>query len=167
MKLKTISLGIMTMITLLLVFAVMDIGTSTTISGIPARVIHTMFNRLGDDVYTILEIDFVVRKIGHFGFYALLSPMIAIFLFKKFSKLYLAVMLSGTLTLILAFMDEYIQHYARGRNASYFDIVIDMAGAVTGLMIFAITVLVIKKRQSLLIGTVLSNNICCVLEGIK
>ncbi len=147
MKTKMITLCTITMVGLLLAFAMMNIGTSTKISGILSHGVQIMFNRLGDAEYTIYEIDFMVRKIGHFVFYALLSTMIAIILFKKFNKLYLSVVLSSVATLTLAFMDEFIQHYAKGRNASVFDIVIDMAGAAMGLLIFSVTVWVIDKKE--------------------
>lgn len=146
MKYKMIFLGTMTMMALLLLFAMLDINASNNISDILSGSIHTLLNWVGETEHSIDEIGYLVRKLGHLGFYALLSAMIAIVFFKRFNKLWPAVIGSGSVTLILSFMDEFIQHFAIGRNASYFDILIDLAGAIIGLLIFASTIWAVKSE---------------------
>ncbi len=148
MKYKVIFLCTITMTVLLFIFATMDINTSTKITGVVSHSVYAILNWIGDTEYTIDEISFIIRKLGHFAFYALLASLLATLFLKKFRKLYTVMILSGAVMLVISFMDEFIQHNAKGRNSSFFDIAIDMSGAVTGLLIFTVTVWAVGNRQN-------------------
>ncbi|MGD0274168.1 MAG: VanZ family protein [Gaiellaceae bacterium] len=72
--------------------------------------------------------DLILRKLAHAGEYALLSALLLRALARPWPALAIAV--------VYAASDELHQHFVRGRVGSPWDIAIDAAGAVIGLIVF-------------------------------
>jgi VanZ family protein len=73
--------------------------------------------------------DLVLRKLAHAGEYALLSALLLRALARPWPALVIAIAYAGS--------DELHQHFVRGRVGSPWDIAIDAAGAVIGVIVFS------------------------------
>jgi VanZ family protein len=92
---------------------------------------------------TLATIHFITRKIAHFTEYAILGFLAArAFRTSTRPAIYTRwFLISATLVVVYALMDEYHQSFVPSRTASIFDSLIDMAGGLTAL-------LVVRKKQS-------------------
>jgi VanZ family protein len=92
---------------------------------------------------TLATIHFITRKIAHFTEYAILG-FLAARAFRTSSRPAIRTrwfLISATLVVVYALMDEYHQSFVPSRTASIFDSLIDMAGGLTAL-------LMVRKKQS-------------------
>ena len=92
---------------------------------------------------TLATIHFITRKIAHFTEYAILGFLAArAFRSSPRPGIYRHwFLISATLVVVYALIDEYHQSFVPSRTASIFDSLIDMAGGLTAL-------LVVRKKQS-------------------
>jgi VanZ family protein len=104
--------------------------------------IRNVLNRLwfGNKKMPTVEL---VRKSAHFGLYMVLGIVSFWFAFTYSHKLLMAVLVSVSLPALVASLDEYLQQF-RGRGASLNDIMIDVSGALTG-MIFCLVIFALVK----------------------
>lgn len=104
--------------------------------------IRNVLNRLwfGNKKMPTVEL---VRKSAHFGLYMVLGTVSFWFAFTYSHKLLMAVLVSVSLPALVASLDEYLQQF-RGRGASLNDIMIDVSGALTG-MIFCLVIFALVK----------------------
>jgi VanZ family protein len=79
---------------------------------------------LGTDLGTW---DLVLRKLAHFGEYAVLGLLLV----RAFGREPLA----GATGVAYAATDELHQHFVRGRHAAFRDVAIDSAGVLAGLLL--------------------------------
>ncbi|WP_313238086.1 VanZ family protein [Sporosarcina ureae] len=78
--------------------------------------------------------EFLLRKSAHFVLFGLLAAGIFLSLPSRFPRLLIA----STITLLLACADETHQYFTGGRTATIRDVILDMSGAMTFLLIVQI-----------------------------
>ena len=89
----------------------------------------------------------VIRKVAHLTEYAVLGILSYIaFLLHKKKKLVLS---ATTLCFLYAITDEIHQLFVKGRACRWYDVLIDTAGAVIGIMIIIGILKIIRKRGAL------------------
>lgn len=94
---------------------------------------------------------FYVRKIGHFGEFAILAILISFFVM-TFEKLKanrkLLWIIPGVICFLYALSDEIHQGFVDGRTPKVFDVGVDTVGGLFGaLFIFVIYIVVNKKKN--------------------
>ena len=86
-----------------------------------------------------------IRKVAHFTEYAVLGILSYIaFLLHKKKKIVLS---ATTLCVLYAISDEIHQLFVKGRACRWYDVLIDTAGAVVGIMILIVILKYIKKEK--------------------
>jgi len=85
---------------------------------------------------TLLSVQLIVRKCAHLTEYAILAALFFRALRQGQQGLGRATISSLVLVLICASLDEYHQSFVPSREASPFDVMIDVAGAIIGLAIY-------------------------------
>lgn len=83
-------------------------------------------------------VEFLIRKSTHFFTFGL----IAILLYAVLPKCNFRKMIATFLTLLIAIIDEVHQSFTVGRTASPLDVMLDMAGAVTFLILMHFSMLI-------------------------
>ena len=93
-----------------------------------------------------IAVNGIVRKIAHFGIYAVLGFFIALLL-NAYRRIYWhTVIYSALSSLLYSCTDELHQYFVPGRSAQLSDIVIDTLGALCGA-VFAIIIIVLVKKH--------------------
>ena len=88
-----------------------------------------------------------IRKIAHLTEYAILGILSYIaFLLHKKKKIVISATMLCTL---YAVTDEIHQLFVKGRACRWYDVLIDTAGAVIGIMILIVILKIIRKRGAL------------------
>jgi VanZ family protein len=91
-------------------------------------------------VGTLAEIHFCVRKAAHVTEYAILALLLSRAIFRETtlkrarSTLFLSAWIACT---VVAACDEFRQSFVESRGASPWDVMIDSAGAIFGLLVYA------------------------------
>ena len=86
-----------------------------------------------------------IRKVAHFTEYAVLGILSYIaFLLHKKKKLVLS---ATTLCMLYAISDEIHQLFVKGRACRWYDVLIDTAGALVGILIIIGIINIISKRR--------------------
>lgn len=96
----------------------------------------------------------VVRKVGHFGEYAILAVLVSCFLLtyeelikKQKSKIWL-ILIATAVGMVYAITDEIHQGFVDGRSPKVFDVFVDTAGSLAGAcFILVIWLLMEIKRK--------------------
>lgn len=146
-------LGVIIWMTVIFVFSAQDAtessGTSTEFT---VRILKVFISSVSHtDIHFMAEtLDFAVRKLAHFGVYFVLGILVR----NAFS--YCNVRrksgLSAVLCLAYSITDEVHQLFVPGRACRIFDVVIDTAGGISGILIYVLIVCVfmqkINNRQS-------------------
>lgn len=94
-------------------------------------------------------IELFVRKTAHFSEYALLGYLeygLAVLWLKPGRK---RIFLPAVIVLLSGAMDEFHQLFVPGRYASFWDVLIDTAGGVTGMALFWIVYQIALRRKKL------------------
>lgn len=92
---------------------------------------------------------YVVRKMAHFSIYALIGTSLLLFIYVFSKKLVLSSSIAFLLSIMYACYDEYRQLSVPGRSGSIKDVFIDSSGALTGIILTFIIILIIKIIVSL------------------
>ena len=94
---------------------------------------------------TVLRYNGIIRKVAHFGMFALLGIALAgAFRHQnRLPKLLTAIVVA----IVFAALDEIHQVFVDGRGAELRDVLIDSAGAVAGALLLTRTVRLIQKRN--------------------
>ncbi|WP_313892048.1 VanZ family protein [Psychrobacillus sp.] len=88
-------------------------------------------------------VEFLVRKGTHFFYFAI----IALAIYTALPKFKLRMVIAAIVTMLFAIADEYHQSLTRGRVASFQDVMLDTAGAITALLcLYCIQLM--KQRNS-------------------
>lgn len=88
-------------------------------------------------------VEFLLRKSAHFFIFALIAAFIYSVLPKKSSRF----MIAGLITLLIAIGDEYHQSLTGGRTPSIQDILLDMSGAITALILIRMFSLLKNRKK--------------------
>lgn len=116
-------------------------------------VIYPDFNEMTEEeqIEVIRNLPFSVRKLAHFGLYALLGfyAFLSLVTYKKIPfvlRCFLALLIS----MLYAASDEYHQTFVNGRSGEIRDVLIDSSGALIAIIFAVIIILLSKKlRKSL------------------
>ncbi|MFH5812147.1 VanZ family protein [Companilactobacillus sp. FL22-1] len=97
-----------------------------------------------DGYYKFVE--FFIRKGAHFGIYLILGVCLCLALFTYFKKnLFLRIFIPWMVTTGLAAFDEFHQGLTGGRTPSVIDVILDSAGALTGILLVSLIVFLVFK----------------------
>ena len=87
-----------------------------------------------------------IRKVAHFTEYAVLGILSYIaFLLHKKKKIVLS---ATTLCILYAISDEIHQLFVKGRACRWYDVLIDTAGAMVGILIIITLFKILKRRRN-------------------
>lgn len=123
---------------------------SGSIAEIIAPIFVADFEQLdtAEQTEVLLGVDHVVRKVTHFGIYAVLGVLL-VFVSLRYPNTWLGhslfPWLRGTL---YAASDEIHQAFVPGRGAMFSDVLLDSAGVVFGVVFALAFATVLKKRKS-------------------
>ncbi len=95
----------------------------------------------------LMNIDHFVRKSAHFTEYALLAIAIGFHLWTRRRNTKMLILLSIGISLIYATTDEFHQLFVQGRSGRIQDVMIDTAGAATGILVFCIIIVTLKRKR--------------------
>lgn len=90
-------------------------------------------------------VEFLLRKSAHFFTFALIALFIYSILPKKSSRFTIAALL----TLLIALGDEYRQSLTGGRTPAMQDVLLDMAGAITALLLVLISSKITRRKRNM------------------
>ncbi len=93
---------------------------------------------------------YIVRKMAHFTIYALIGISLTLFIYVFSKKTLLSSSLAFILSVSYACFDEYRQLSISGRSGSLKDIFIDSCGALTGILIIFLLIILTKFFSKLL-----------------
>ena len=88
--------------------------------------------------------NYIVRKMAHFSIYALIGISLLLFIYVFSKKIVLSSSIALLLSIIYACYDEYGQLSIPGRSGNIKDVFIDSLGALTGIALTFIIILIIK-----------------------
>lgn len=126
-----------------------DLMSSSNTSRLLAPLLHWLFPGITDS--TVHEVQFWIRKAGHFLEYAILAMLIGWAVIRSMScegdavdmedPFQVAFSIPQTLAcwgiaVLFAVSDEFHQSFYASRQAAVMDVVIDVAGALSGALIF-------------------------------
>ena len=92
---------------------------------------------------------YIVRKMAHFSIYALIGISLLLFIYIFSKKLVLSSLIAFLVSIMYACYDEYRQLSIPGRSGNIKDVFIDSLGALTGIILTFIIILIIKVIVSL------------------
>ena len=125
-------------------------NTSGSLIAFFAKLITPRFTELSvlQQSQIIASYQLIVRKGAHFSIYLVLGITASIFTLtlEKIKKV-LRYALSAVIALLYAISDEIHQLYVPGRVGALTDVLIDFGGTLTGLLILALILFVIKKKE--------------------
>lgn len=110
-------------------------GDSAELSGWFARGVLRRLSFLNVSEETF---EFYMRKLAHFGIFAVEGFLIRIACYATRPRRHLNTLFAILLCLPLAVTNEYSQLFAEGRGCSVRDMGIDMAGALLGILVAAL-----------------------------
>ena len=150
---KSIVAWVMVLITMLMIFNFSDEGTqasSTTSEGVIKDILEVILPEEEITPDKIQKLQFPVRKLAHFGIYMLLGFTLTCAMFFTFNiKKIFSLLISLSICFLYALLDEYHQSFT-GRAQSFTDVLIDTAGALIGIVLFALLYYLvenIKKKK--------------------
>ncbi len=90
----------------------------------------------------------IIRKVAHFSIYALVGVWIMAFMSTFETRLYKKWLVSMTVGVGYACLDEFHQSFVAGRGPMITDVGIDSLGVITGIIIVLILISVYKALKS-------------------
>ena len=90
----------------------------------------------------------VVRKSAHAGEYALLGVLVSLAVRSHRAAGRKAAMIPAAVCLLYAAGDEFHQRFVPGRAAAVGDVLIDFAGALIGIGLTALVLLLLRRRRT-------------------
>ncbi|GKQ42996.1 membrane protein [Companilactobacillus sp. RD055328] len=94
-------------------------------------------------------IEFIIRKIAHFGSYFILGASLWIASYRYVNKKNLLFMFTWLTTTGLAAFDEFHQWFAAGRSPLVSDVMLDSCGALVGILLTMLLFKLIFKQKKL------------------
>lgn len=123
-------------------------ASSELSSGITAFVldiIHTVMPALQLE---LAEFGFYIRKLAHFTAYFLLGVLLLLACRRSGGKGFRSVVLAFGIAVLYAMSDEFHQLFIPGRSGEVRDVLIDSAGAMTGVLCYLLIAVWWKSRAS-------------------
>ena len=124
---------------------------SSDVSYVVARIIVPDFNEIDttEQQKIVAKLDHPVRKTAHASEYFLLGILASLSLFVWFKKNKIILLFAGfAISVLYAISDEIHQMFVPGRAGMFTDVLIDAAGAMTGVILLLIIILIRGKVRS-------------------
>ena len=97
----------------------------------------------------VKKVNFSVRKLAHFSAFAMLGFFTVNAFNMTFKKrLFIFSIISFFTTVLYAVFDEIHQKFVSGRVMSIKDVIIDSCGAIFGILLYLLILLIIKKVKN-------------------
>ena len=120
--------------------------SSSDISGRFTQAILDLYHRIrgitkipeGTAAGDVLSLEGIIRKLAHFGEYMCMGFLSYSLVMLWYRPLWRGGFLVVLQLLVSASLDEFHQYFVPGRNASIRDVMIDVAGGITGILIIVI-----------------------------
>ena len=95
--------------------------------------------------WSAAQMEPVLRKIAHFGIFALEGCLLGTAMLCSLRSRSAAVLISASVCAAVAGLNEFHQSFVAGRNAAFTDVLIDTGGALTGIL-FALLMACLARR---------------------
>ena len=135
MKKKWKLLLIIIWMILIFILSACNATESSYQSNIIVNFISRLFNIENIDMLT-----FIIRKLAHFIEYLILGILVSNYLIDYHKKIYLNIIICN----IYSISDEIHQLFVDGRSCEIRDIIIDTLASITGIMLFYLSIKLIK-----------------------
>jgi len=97
--------------------------------------------------WTVRQLEPVLRKLAHFSIFALEGCLLGGAMLLTLRRSAAAVLFSAAACAVVAGLNEYHQSFVEGRNAAFADVLIDSAGALTGILLAALALYMLNRRR--------------------
>lgn len=124
--------------------SVKDANASSASSGRVTAFINSILFALRLDLTLT---DGIVRTLAHFCEFALLGVMMTLTVASFISVKYAALIRAITYSFFVAFIDECLQIFSDGRAFQFSDLMVDIAGAVSGAALVYLLIYLIYKHK--------------------
>lgn len=127
------------------------VSSSALSTEITETIVHSFNYRMNmgwtpyEQAALVESLEYIVRKLAHFGEYALLGLALAIPLYTYGVRQWKLPLLAESICVAYAFLDEYHQMFSAGRSPRLTDVAIDSAGAITGILIAQILCFILAR----------------------
>lgn len=131
---------------LIFVFSSMQGDESSETSGIFLKAIEKLYEEVTHRGLTEIALDsihHIIRKCAHFTEYAALGASIMYAIWDKWKEHKAPIILPELIAMLYATTDEIHQYFVPGRYGTWTDVLIDSAGALTGILIY---LLIYRKK---------------------
>lgn len=129
------------------IFSAMPGDESAQASGVFLKALATFVSELskhGISDKAMGAMHLIIRKCAHFGEYAALGASTFYALKDLIRRNSMKLMLPPVLSFFYACTDEFHQYHVPGRYGTFWDVLIDLSGAVVGTIVFA---MIVKGRR--------------------
>lgn len=110
-------------------------ATSQWLAGKIENFVGKHFTIKRSDFFWRSTLNAILRKVGHFVEFSFLGMTASAFFILIFRRKWLSALLSVGICSMMAFADEFRQFSVSGRNPQWFDVKLDIAGAILGIII--------------------------------
>ncbi|MGO1651166.1 VanZ family protein [Senegalia sp. (in: firmicutes)] len=117
---------------------------SSGISDFVLHIINTIFKGLD---FNIDEFHFIIRKSAHFTAYFILATLTLNALRRSEVYGHKSIMIALVISIIYAASDEFHQSFVPGRGPAIKDVFIDTSGAISGLLVYMVSLKLLFKRR--------------------
>lgn len=140
MKKKKIISLILVIIWMIFIFVMssFDGNESSTQSNFIVNFIVNVFNINNVDIISL-----IIRKLAHFTEYLILGILVSNMMIHFDKKCYISIIIC----IIYAISDEFHQMFVPGRNSQIYDMIIDIFGSLTGIILFNILMKFKKNKK--------------------
>lgn len=131
---------------LIFVFSSMQGDESSETSGFFLKAIEKLYEEVAHRGLTEIALDsihHIIRKCAHFTEYAALGAFIMYAIWDKWKEHKAPIILPELIAMLYATTDEIHQYFVPGRYGTWTDVLIDSAGALTGILIY---LLIYRKK---------------------
>lgn len=136
--------------TMIFNFSAQSSTQSSTVShGVVVEVLDVVMDKEDITDELVAKVHFPVRKMAHFGIYMLLGfTLLNAFSVTVPVNLLINSLISFAFSVIYAISDEIHQGYSEGRGPSAVDVIIDSFGALIGILLLVVVIVLNKKITS-------------------
>ena len=153
-KMRRILLGTATLLWMIFIFSMSSGNAEASAAmsgGFTDLVFRLFFKNLpmdGPEAEYVLrmELEFFVRKAAHFTEFLILGGLMVSFLLQFRLGFFTAGIIAWAAAALYAATDEFHQTYVAGRAGMLFDVLVDAAGALSGVLIFLGIIAVIRLK---------------------
>lgn len=114
-------------------------------AGLSLRVTKYILRVFPSLPFAMDEIHFLVRKTAHFCIFALEGFLLGTAMMKTLPERWLGGVLAAVSCGVAAVLNEYHQTFSRGRSCEVRDMIIDSAGALTGVLAAALLLRILDR----------------------